>query len=371
MRKLQLIALVTTLGLSLVITPSAQAKAKINKPSAPTIVSLTSSAPKKGKVNVTVTIALPASNGGSKITGSKVTAGGKSCTIKKLRTSCTIKGIKNGKSLKVIAKSKNKKGFGSKSAAVPFVVGSGNWTASAVATPTSPTATPTTTPTALNCATGGTCEVGDRGPGGGIVFYIHASGSFSSGAACGINCKYLEVAPATWQSGAVEVDRIYQWSTDNSTPTGQDLVTPSNEGWIGFEKSNFKIGQGFYNTSVMKVSGATSDAQAAALSYVGTSVAGQWFIPSVNELTELCKYARGQLTGDPSVGCYSTSGPLKGGTENDLGGFAPGNVCSYLTSSEVLEDSGGISIFVLNFDGSDGGSVNKTDQMCIRPIRAF
>jgi hypothetical protein len=149
MKKLHSIALVTSLGLSLAIAPSAQAKAKVTKPSAPTIVSISASTPKKGKVNVTVTIALPTSNGGSKITGSKVTAGGKSCTIKKMKTSCTIKGIKNGKSLKVIAKSKNKKGFGGKSVAVPFVVGSGNWIAS-------PTTSPATTPARLICTLIGT-----------------------------------------------------------------------------------------------------------------------------------------------------------------------------------------------------------------------
>ena len=53
----------------------------------------------KEAVNVT----LPISDGGSKITGSKVAAGGKSCTIKKTKTSCTIKGIKSGKSLNVVA----------------------------------------------------------------------------------------------------------------------------------------------------------------------------------------------------------------------------------------------------------------------------
>ena len=123
-------ALVASLGLSLVIAPTAQAKAKITKPSAPTVVSISSSAPSKGKVNVTVTITLPTSDGGSKITGSKISAGGKSCTIKKLKTSCTIKGLKSGKSLKVVARSKNKKGFGANSPAVSHVAGGGAYTVS-------------------------------------------------------------------------------------------------------------------------------------------------------------------------------------------------------------------------------------------------
>lgn len=127
MRKLQPIALATSLVLSLAIAPSAQAKTAITKPTAPTIASVASSVAKKGKVNVTVTISLPTSDGGSKITGSKVTAGGKSCTMKKLKTSCTIKGLKSGKTLSVKASSKNKKGFGVKSAPVGYVAGASSY----------------------------------------------------------------------------------------------------------------------------------------------------------------------------------------------------------------------------------------------------
>jgi hypothetical protein len=98
-------------------------KAKVTKPSAPTIVSVTSSKPKNGNVNVTVKIALPASNGGSKITGSKVTFAGKSCTMKNTKTTCTIKGISEGRALKIVATSKNKKGFGAKSKTTRYTAG--------------------------------------------------------------------------------------------------------------------------------------------------------------------------------------------------------------------------------------------------------
>ena len=114
-------------GLSLAISPTAQAKAKVTKPSAPTISAISSSSVKKGKVNVKVTITLPASNGGSKITGSKVSLGGKTCTIAKTKTSCTIKSISNGKSLSVYANSKNIKGYGAKSARVSYAAGASAW----------------------------------------------------------------------------------------------------------------------------------------------------------------------------------------------------------------------------------------------------
>lgn len=122
MKKIVVLASGFALVISALATPSQafSSKAKITKPSAPTVVSVTSSKVKKGKVNLTVTIALPTSDGGSKITGSKVTAGGKSCSMKSLKTTCTIKGLKSGKSVSVVARSKNKKGFGAKSAAVKF-----------------------------------------------------------------------------------------------------------------------------------------------------------------------------------------------------------------------------------------------------------
>ena len=111
MRKLQAITLLLSLAISMAIAPSAQAKAKVSKPVAPAIASVTYSKPSYGKVNVTIKIVLPKNNGGSKITGSKVIVGGKSCTISKLKTSCTIKGLKSGQKFTAKAASKNSKGF--------------------------------------------------------------------------------------------------------------------------------------------------------------------------------------------------------------------------------------------------------------------
>jgi len=44
------------------------------------------------------------------------------------------------------------------------------------------------------CATGGTCVVGDTGPGGGIVFYVDSAG-FTCGPTLGATCYNLEMAP--------------------------------------------------------------------------------------------------------------------------------------------------------------------------------
>jgi hypothetical protein len=52
-------------------------------------------------------------------------------------------------------------------------------------------------PSAPTSATAKVYSVGDVGPGGGIVFYVHQNGTFAStGSDCGANCKYLEFAPA-------------------------------------------------------------------------------------------------------------------------------------------------------------------------------
>lgn len=226
-----------------------------------------------------------------------------------------------------------------------------------------------TTQVALTCATGGTCVVGDRGPGGGIVFYVSTSPFTSTGSTCNTTCKYLEVAPATWQSAGTTVanDTTYQWSNNITDGTAQDS-TAGTESGFDQEKFSWKIGQGFYNTSVMKVAGATSTAQAAVLAYAGNVTAGQWFIPSANELNELCKYARGQLTGNVSVACDS-SGTLKTGTLNDLGGFVSS---LYMSSSEWWQYGARSQYFSTDgFGGNRQRQGNKDLFIYVRPIRAF
>jgi hypothetical protein len=213
------------------------------------------------------------------------------------------------------------------------------------------------------CAQGGPCIVGDRGPGGGVVFYASASNFTSAGSTCDTTCKYLEVAPSTWRSGTVANDSFYIWSTDTTNLTVQNKSTASSEGFNSNEKLNWKIGQGFYNTSVMKVAGATSSAQAAVLAYAGNSTAGQWFIPSMNELNELCKYVRGQSTGNPKVACDS-SGTLKTGTANDLGGFVD---TDYWSSTEFLANA----VWAQYFAGNYQGMSSKDNLYSTRPVRAF
>ena len=167
-------------------------------------------------------------------------------------------------------------------------------------------------------------------------------------------------------AGTVADDLLYQWSTNTTVTTDQNTTTASTQGINASEKFNWKIGQGFYNTSVMKAADATSAAQAAVLAYAGTSTAGQWFIPSMNELNELCKYARGQSTGDPKVASVTGSSTFKStayaGT--DLGGFISSG---YWSSSENVAGSAWRQGFALGTQVSLGKDITGF----VRPVRAF
>jgi hypothetical protein len=115
---------------------------------------------------------------------------------------------------------------------------------------------------------------------------------------------------------------------------------------------------------------ATSTAKDSALAYAGNSTAGQWFIPSMNELNELCKYTRGQTTGDPTVACDNT-GTLKTGIANDLGGFTTGDYWS--SSEDSAAHAAGRNFYSdPDFRGpSQFIGANKTEAYCVRPVRAF
>ena len=117
--------------------PASAAVKSVSKPSAPEITSITSSPVKKGIVNLTVTVALGADNGGAPIKATKISVGKKSCTAKKTKTSCTIKGLKSGTTVTVSAKSQNKKGYGNTGASVVYTIAS-EATAAAPAATTTP-----------------------------------------------------------------------------------------------------------------------------------------------------------------------------------------------------------------------------------------
>jgi hypothetical protein len=86
----------------------------------------------------------------------------------------------------------------------------------------------------------------------------------------------------------------------------------------------------------------------------------------MNELNELCKYARGQTTGNLKVAC-TTDGPLKTGTANDLGGF----VESLYWSSSEYSASAAWSQYFGEFPGNKAADLKNGTARYVRPVRAF
>ena len=225
-------------------------------------------------------------------------------------------------------------------------------------------------------------QIGETGTGGGTIFYRSVAAFTATGAACGDNCHYLEFAPKGWASlsdwpnniggdgtltarANVNEDPYLNWS--------DGAFASANPGSIAVGQN---IGTGYQNTQEILSNTVTSGKSArfafqAALNYAGaagTSTTGQWFLPSIKELNELCKYARGQTgaLGNTAVQCS------KSGTTIDanLGFNDADNI--YLSSSYGVAPNGFIAGYKLIY-GSDpsiseyyanwGGRV--------RPVRVF
>ena len=295
------------------------------KPNSPVVVAVESGATyikkKKTYVNVTVTVTHPDTS--PSVTSKVVTGGGKTCTIKAAKTSCVLKQIPLNKLLTVKAKAKNKKGSSKYGIGVSHIAGGAKYPQlaapiSIVQTPVvAPTPTPTPTPTeaAPTCATGGTCALGDIGPGGGLIYYVSSAGfncgmNYSpTGSPSGGKCNYLEVAPKNWNS--LELGAGAPWfgsvelSDDglDATPTGVEVLAST--------EKNSTIGKGYKNSlaiSVAMVSGYVAPgpngyAAEIAMDYRGGGKT-DWFLPSSAELNALCNYSRQIRPNSPLVNCF-------------------------------------------------------------------
>ncbi len=223
----------------------------------------------------------------------------------------------------------------------------------------------------LSCAAGGTCAYLATSPSGGTVFYVQPlAGTFASpGSACntagvgGIStCKYLEVAPIGWitatqtpaqtncgatgpADGTSTADPVCKWSANSTVLIGTTAIG---------------LGAGRANTvAIIGQSGGGSTlgyAASAADAYRGGGYT-DWFLGSVTEMNEFCKYARNQTTGDISVGCTSAATTLRTGIRSG----------SYWTSREVNETSPRY----LNAANGSFGNGGKNGGSGVRPIRAF
>jgi len=107
----------------------------------------------------------------------------------------------------------------------------------------------------VNCADGGDCQLGDTGPGGGIVFYV-ASSPFVCGTDRGSRCTYLEAGTV------MDAAPLCSNNVSNLIPTDE-------------------IGWGPYNTYQ---TGSCSGGTLATVKGMTAGGQSDWFVPSKDEM---------------------------------------------------------------------------------------
>ena len=206
--------------------------------------------------------------------------------------------------------------------------------------------------------------VGDTGPGGGKIFYV-ASTPFVCGPTRSATCTYLEAAPSGWNTGA---DPARTWA--QASPVNYQGTTVPGNGAIATE-----IGWGYRNTRAIVAQGNTDTATSAAAladSYTVTVsgvVYDDWYLPSRDELNQMCKWQRG-ITGEAltNLTTLCTGGTLNSGT--GAAGFAA--TTGYWTSSEANSNQAIGQEFENGGSAGARGPGNKNiPNNYVRPIRAF
>ena len=132
-----------------------------------------------------------------------------------------------------------------------------------------------------------TGDVGDRGPGGGTIFYV-ANTPFICGSTRTATCRYLEAAPLGWNPESDQPRRMWAQQTpiDYTNTAVGSSGSPETATATG-------IGWGYWNTRAIILQGNTDPASSAAplADSYAVSVSGiiydDWFLPSKDELNQL------------------------------------------------------------------------------------
>jgi len=191
--------------------------------------------------------------------------------------------------------------------------------------PTPPTpASPVVTPQVYN--------IGDIGPGGGLVFLI--SGGLT-----------YEMAPKTWSGSSSDDTPSLAWCSDTSTSIAGAVGTA--------------VGTGSANTTAMLALPCTSGAAFSADAYAGGGFT-DWFLPSKDELRAMCRYSRNPTTPPTGACTGSQDGTFSTGTY----GFASG---IYWSSSQYDAATAWYQYMDIAPDPIDA----KSTTLRVRPVRAF
>jgi hypothetical protein len=275
----------------------------------------------------------------------------KTCWVRSASGSCTVWGLTNG-------------------VAYTFSAIANNATGTSVASSASESVTPQT------CAAGGTCTVGSTGPGGGIVFYVASEPFSSPGSDCntagvgGIStCKYLEAARSdrssriAWATTAAGCYNSGGTTSTNNCQTNS-IYSGNSAAQLASRTASTGFGMGMSNTNqiyarLTTAGGVATSRYAAGFAWAYTNNSKtDWFLPSKDELNELCKYAK-------NTGQDAGSGTeCAGGSAATLRGFSIG---TYWSSSETAEDNASLALFLAGY----GFGYDKWDSANVRPVRAF
>ena len=201
----------------------------------------------------------------------------------------------------------------------------------------------------------GDCAIGSTGPAGGIVFYD--AGSLKSWG------RYLEVAPNGWTGRGLE-DITSTWcNPENAEGELNSLGNVNSDAKIlPFTGQSLGLGKSLTSKMLQKCP------QGAALpitNYLGGNTS-DWYLPSVDELNELCKFVYGNLQTTIDARCDSVGNPRLG-FSNDL----------YWSSSQANSKGFPMPAAFGNWFGPTKSfpAISAVDAIpnarSIRPIRAF
>lgn len=230
--------------------------------------------------------------------------------------------------------------------------------------------------TKISCAEGGVCELGDIGPGGGIVFYVRTPATVavwkSTPNAEGDlkfavdGWKYLEVAPKSW-SGS-KTDPTIRWCSNPNTRASwtKDLQGKDWYGkWVpGKVQTGYLASTGFGNTEII-AKNCKSGAATSVRKYRGGGLT-DWYLPRQTELNQLAMFAGGKFA--PTSACCIADFPKKQSAAFASSKYAVNWGSTYMVSSYSFgklanqnqgQDQMGI-----------GGRLNSATPS-VRPIRAF
>ena len=206
-------------------------------------------------------------------------------------------------------------------------------------------------------------QVGDVGPGGGRVFYVSTTGfncgpSYTAtGSPYNFKCYYLEAAPTTGANAWT--DAAYPWS-GNTTTVVNNASAPETA-------TATAIGWGYRNTLAMVLQDATANkAGTISRAYRGPNNLSDWYLPSFDELNQMCKWVNGvPWTSDATV--------CSGGTRNSGAGAAGFGNYDYWSSSDSGTPFGDYARYQWFPTGLQARTAKSMagQNLYVRPIRAF